>query len=523
MKKSSFAFALGLAALCIAAMPAVAQIAPKPLSLIVSKDNLMPLKAMTVKITTFSEDGNQIQGGTGLLVGHQNLDYFVVTAKHVVEGSERIFIPLSLARGFDAVMLDAHQTWDLAVLRFTADRDLPVEDAVQVQKVPADVVGAQLMAIGYPVDVCEVILDGFGLLDENYPPGVEAEEFFAYGEQLIKPGFSGGPVFDEKSQLLGMCFEATQESGGGVRCLKYSYILQHLKNLGVPFQFLKEPPAEPVEQPAETDPPKTNDKNPGGQGLVAPPVADPLVGTWLNTNSQTTNITRVVVTQEDQDLYIQVFGRCHPTDCDWGKQALAEKGANQYITFFDPQFRVTTMEFTLSNGRLTLLEKSVYRDARKPSEYTETFRPQTERPVNIITGRKIQTKPTTEPVKKPAEKPVVIATDRPVLKYTSDAPTPLSPDNGKVFNNFPRTTTLSWKPVTGAVSYIVELDCMGCCAAGKWCNEVGKTYQLKADIPRTSYTFDWVGAQKGRWRVWAKKSDGKVTAKSGWREFSYTR
>lgn len=520
MKKSSFAFALGLAALLIAAMPAVAQITPKPLSLIVSKNDLAALKAMTVKITTFGEDGNQIQGGTGLLVGHQNLDYFVVTAKHVVEGSERIFIPLDMVRGFDATILSPHETWDLAVLRFTADRKLPV-DTVSVQKVPIDTFGVQLMTIGYPVDICDVILDGFGLLDENYPPGVEAEEFFAYGEQLIKPGFSGGPVFDEKSQLLGMCFEATQESGGGVRCLKYSYILQYLKNLGIPFQFLKEPPAEPVEPtepPVVVDPPKSNET----PGLVAK-TADPLVGTWLNTNSQTSNITRVVVTQEDQDLYIQVFGRCHPTDCDWGKQALAEKGANQYITFFDPQYRVTTMEFTLSNGRLTLLEKSVYRDTRKPAEYTETFRPQTDRTVNIITGRKIQTKPTTEPGKKPAEKPVVIATQRPVLKYISDAPTPLSPDNGKVFNNFPRTTTLSWKPVTGAVSYIVELDCMGCCSAGKWCNEVGKTYKLQSDITRTSYTFDWVGAQKGRWRVWAKKSDGKVTAKSGWREFSYTR
>ena len=46
------------------------------------------------------------------------------------------------------------------------------------------------------------------------------------------------------------------------------------------------------------------------------------VGSWSNADSSTRGITRVVVTPNaDGTLNMQVFGKCSPSDCDWGKAA----------------------------------------------------------------------------------------------------------------------------------------------------------------------------------------------------------
>ncbi len=41
-------------------------------------------------------------------------------------------------------------------------------------------------------------------------------------------------------------------------------------------------------------------------------------GQWVNQNSDTDDVTRVSVQRTRTGLRVNVFGRCHPTDCDWG-------------------------------------------------------------------------------------------------------------------------------------------------------------------------------------------------------------
>ena len=42
------------------------------------------------------------------------------------------------------------------------------------------------------------------------------------------------------------------------------------------------------------------------------------VGQWTNQDSNTADVTRVTVTRTGANLRVNVFGSCHPTDCDWG-------------------------------------------------------------------------------------------------------------------------------------------------------------------------------------------------------------
>jgi hypothetical protein len=100
------------------------------------------------------------------------------------------------------------------------------------------------------------------------------------------------------------------------------------------------------------------------------------------------------------------------------------------------------------------------------------------------------------------------------------APQQIAPPDGAVFNHFPRTTVLEWAPVPQAASY--SLDRESCpnpaCVEGQT-----NAYPPVAGLTGTRYTFDFVGAQPGRWRVWAVNGAGVPGAKSGWRGFRFTR
>lgn len=100
------------------------------------------------------------------------------------------------------------------------------------------------------------------------------------------------------------------------------------------------------------------------------------------------------------------------------------------------------------------------------------------------------------------------------------------PEDGRTFDNYPRTTALRWEAVRGAASYTVELDCMHCCESGKWCSELGRPWKIVRDISvvrSPGYKFEFVGAQPGRWRVWAVDEKGREGEKSPWRTFKYTK
>ncbi len=53
------------------------------------------------------------------------------------------------------------------------------------------------------------------------------------------------------------------------------------------------------------------------------------VGTWVNTNRNTSGITRMIVRSAGRHrLSVQVFGQCQPQDCNWGRTNLITYGNN---------------------------------------------------------------------------------------------------------------------------------------------------------------------------------------------------
>jgi hypothetical protein len=95
------------------------------------------------------------------------------------------------------------------------------------------------------------------------------------------------------------------------------------------------------------------------------------VGTWVNTDSDTGGVTRLVITSVagSDDLMIQVFGRCHPSDCDWGSTDLVTYGSSVQ----DPDHTQGTAQYQkgYANTLLTLQLRGMARDRINLQSFTE--------------------------------------------------------------------------------------------------------------------------------------------------------
>ena len=98
-------------------------------------------------------------------------------------------------------------------------------------------------------------------------------------------------------------------------------------------------------------------------------------------------------------------------------------------------------------------------------------------------------------------------------------PTQVSPPDGSVFVVYRRTTTVVWEAVPGATSYTLEVEY---CQPAEGCDGGGELAVFARDLRETSYTFNFVGAQPGRWRVRAEDVHGQEGANTHWWGFLYT-
>jgi hypothetical protein len=96
-------------------------------------------------------------------------------------------------------------------------------------------------------------------------------------------------------------------------------------------------------------------------------------------------------------------------------------------------------------------------------------------------------------------------------------PQQISPRNNSHFTHYPRTLTLRWGAVKGAISYDVEIDCLHCRQVGQWDSQNGPAWIVASDIKTTNYSFTFVGDNKGRWRVRASRG----ALKSSWSPWWY--
>jgi len=123
-----------------------------------------------------------------------------------------------------------------------------------------------------------------------------------------------------------------------------------------------------------------------------------------------------------------------------------------------------------------------------------------------------------------ANRPMSEAEKQPLINLP--APVLLSPADRVEFRVYPRHTKLEWQPVEGAAYYLVEIDvCDGRDRELRECVNPGPFSVTRnlgpVKVVGTTYEFDFVGAQPGRWRIWAVDGKGQEGFRSPWRLIFY--
>jgi S1-C subfamily serine protease len=160
----------------------------------------------------FSMDETEIPRGSGSGFVWDDKGH-IVTNYHVIHGADALRVTLGNGNDYDAVVVGAEPSKDLAVLRIKAGNDELVP--VKLADSSALVVGQKVLAIGNP----------FGL-DHSLSTGVVS----ALGREIksltgrtildviqtdaaINPGNSGGPLLDSAGALLGVNTSIFSTSG----------------------------------------------------------------------------------------------------------------------------------------------------------------------------------------------------------------------------------------------------------------------------------------------------------------------
>lgn len=232
-------------------------------------------------------------------------------------------------------------------------------------------------------------------------------------------------------------------------------------------------------------------------------------GRWVNVDNGTDGITAIQIFQTGTNVSVSAWGKCSPTDCAWGNTAANVYGTNVSANPLDSAQAIAATFTTGFSSSLLLIQPepssgaakvkvelfTKYTDGSNRSPYTATY----------VMQRQLLIPPINIP---------------PIFGLLTP-PAQVSPGNGQQFDIFPRTMTFDWKTVAGAASYTLEVDAYHYCQPNKWCSDVGGTYLVVPGITATQYTHNFVGAQQGRWRVWAVFPNGAEGAKSTWWEFKH--
>jgi serine protease Do len=147
--------------------------------------------------------------GSGFII---NGNGTIVTNNHVVDGAKTITVTLSDGTRLPATVIGRDPSTDIAVLRVHADHPLPYLDLGNSGKVET---GQWVVAMGNPFGLGGTVTAGI-VSAEGRDIGDGPYDSFLQIDAPINKGNSGGPLFDQAGQVIGMNTAILSPSGGSI-------------------------------------------------------------------------------------------------------------------------------------------------------------------------------------------------------------------------------------------------------------------------------------------------------------------
>ncbi len=147
--------------------------------------------------------------GSGILV---HSDGFIVTAAHVVEGAEQVVVVFKDNTVVEAAVLSLSRTEDLALLKVAS---VPKSASVAVHG-NSDLlkIGQPVFSIGTPLGLGHTLTAGVvSSIRTGKPQGLKPGNVIQT-DAALNQGNSGGPLFNDKGEVVGIASYIATTSGG---------------------------------------------------------------------------------------------------------------------------------------------------------------------------------------------------------------------------------------------------------------------------------------------------------------------
>ncbi len=162
-------------------------------------------------------------GGTGFALSSNG---YLVTNYHVVKGADSVYIQNNKGESFKVQTIYIDPSYDIAVLQITDPLFTSLANLPYTFKKSAADLGEDVYTIGYPRD--EVVL-GKGYLSAQTGFGGDSLQYQV--SIPVNPGNSGGPLLDNKGNVIGVISGKQNQADGAAFAIKSDYLLKAIDNI----------------------------------------------------------------------------------------------------------------------------------------------------------------------------------------------------------------------------------------------------------------------------------------------------
>ena len=184
------------------------------------------MKDVKTKVNTATPATSTIEfksGGTGFLIDGNGL---MITNAHVVKNSRNIRVVSDKGDQFNAFVVRLDVPRDVAIIKIDDDDFKPFSSLPYSIRKTASDIAEPIFTLGYPRDE---IVYGEGYLSAK--TGYNGDTLSCQISIAANPGNSGGPIFNDNGEVIGILSAKETEAEGAVFAVQSKYIYQVLDEL----------------------------------------------------------------------------------------------------------------------------------------------------------------------------------------------------------------------------------------------------------------------------------------------------
>ena len=149
----------------------------------------------------------QVGTGSGVII---SADGYIVTNNHVIDNASAIEITLNNKKKYEAELIGADATNDIALLKIDADIDLPYTPFTNSDNVK---IGEWVLAVGNPYNLTSTVTAGIVSAKGRDIEGNVNIESFIQTDAAVNPGNSGGALVNTRGELVGINTAISSRTG----------------------------------------------------------------------------------------------------------------------------------------------------------------------------------------------------------------------------------------------------------------------------------------------------------------------